>query len=221
MYSQALSSSFGFLISEYQILSGPGAVSFLLLLKASLNSSLLSSLLGPLCASVLLRSLSTRFLSFKWFWLLCCTSCPRKAWPFSSLVLPCWCLLSLMLFWYEHSLPFSTIDRTVSALSSSQMLSHLAFFASGAFSLNCSVLVFTACSFECVWVWSSFSFLPVFHCGMFFCPSFLGLTVLPWWLLHAFLWACYALCWFLLVQFWQCLNLTFHTWRDLAWCFAY
>ena len=117
MYSQALSSSFGFLISEYQILSGPGVVSFLLLLRASLNSSLLSSLLGPLCASVLLRSLSTRFLSFKWFWLLCCTTCPRKAWPFSSLVLPCWCLLSLMLFWYEHSLPFvGRIDRTVSAL---------------------------------------------------------------------------------------------------------
>ena len=184
----------------------------------------MSSLLGPLCASVLLRSLITCFLSSKWFWLLCCTTRPRKAWPFSSLVLPCWCLLSLMLFWYEHSLPFvGRIDSIVSALSSSQKLSHLASFASGAISLNCSVLVFIACSFECVWVWSSFSFLPVFHCGMFFlfklswshCPTMVAAS-------------CFSLsplC-FVLVSACavstQCLNLTFHTWRGyVAWCFAY
>ena len=57
-----------FLVSVYRILSGAGAVFFRLLLRASMNSSSLSSLSVPLCACVLLRSVHASFL-------LCCFGC--------------------------------------------------------------------------------------------------------------------------------------------------
>ena len=54
---------------------------------------------------------------------VCCMNCPSTAWPFSSLALPCWCLLCLGLFWYDHFLPFlGRIARTVSAIDNLHML---------------------------------------------------------------------------------------------------
>ena len=122
------------------------------------------------------------------------------------------CLLSPGLFWYDHSLPFAgRIARSASALielfteAFSFSFVFVVVAVSCAICLNCSVLLSIASlSVGGVWVWSNSSFLPVFYCGTFFCPSFLGLTFPPWWLLLAFPWAFRALrSWFPLAQFWH------------------
>ena len=163
-------------MSEYRILSGPGAVSFPLLPKVSLYSCV-SSLSGPLCARVLQicwdHSVHASFplscFGCSVLWIAQVQLNLSLRW---SLALPCLCLLSLGLFWYDHSLPFvGKIARSasvVSALNSSQKHFRFRFFC-----LWCYLSFGVHCSFGLwVWVWWSSSFLPVFHCGTFFCPIF-------------------------------------------------
>ena len=176
-------------MSEYRILSGPGAVSFPLLLRVSWNSSSVSSLWGPLCARVLQiywdHSVHASFplscFGCSVLWIAQVKLDPSLLW---SLALPCLCFLSLGLFWYDHSLPFvGRIARNVSvvsALSSSQKLFRFRFFCLWCYLLE--VLSFGVhCSFQlwvCVWLRSSF--LSVFHCATFFSVQYVfELTVPP------------------------------------------
>ena len=143
-------------MSEYRILSGPGAVSFSLLPRVSLNSSSVSSLSGPLCARVLQicwdHSVHASFplscFGCSGLWIAQVQLDLSLRW---SLALPCLCLLSLGLFWYDHSLPFvGRIARSVSvvsALSSSQKLFRFRFFCLWCYLLK--LLSFSVhCSFE-------------------------------------------------------------------------
>ena len=198
-------------MSEYRILSGPGALSFPLLLRVSLNSSSVSSLSGPLCARVLQicwdhsvhASLPLSCFGCSVLWLAQVQLDLSLRW---SLALPCLCLLSLGLFCYDHSLPFvGRIARSVNDVSalSSQKLFRFASFASRAICLNCSVLVsFAALSFG-----SGFGgglpFCQFFTAARVSVQYFFDLTVPPWRLLFAFSWAFRALCWFPLAPFWD------------------
>ena len=97
---------------------------------------------GPLCASVLLRSVSTCFLFF-------CFGCSVVGIAQVKLDPSLrWCLLSLGLVWYDHSLPFvGRIARTVSALfqhwiSHRSCSTNVSFFCPPCYiCVNCSVLV--------------------------------------------------------------------------------
>ena len=127
VYNSVLSASARFFISKYQTFFcvWTRCYIFPILLRASLNSST-----GTLCVSVLLRSLSIRFLLSRLLCLLCCMNWPNKN---SKTLLciglsPCpimffifhlapLCFLSRGLFWCDHSLPsVGTLARTVSAL---------------------------------------------------------------------------------------------------------
>ena len=148
VHRSALSSSVRFLVSEYRILSRPCAVSFPLFRRVWLNSYYVNLSSRPLCAHVLLRSLSICFISSQLFWLLCCMNRPRKAWPFSSLVFSLDLLASSrsgVSFGPNIALHFlGRIVDVFLALSSSRKLFHLASFSSPAVCLNCLVLVFIA-----------------------------------------------------------------------------
>ena len=143
-------------MSEYRILSGPGAESFSLLPRVSLNSSSVSSLSGPLCARVLQicwdHSVHASFpLSCFGCSVLWITQIKLDLSLRWSLALPCLCLQSLGLFWYDHFLPFvGRIARSVSvvsALSSSRKLFRFRFFCLWCYLLE--LLSFGVhCSFE-------------------------------------------------------------------------
>ena len=218
-------------MSEYRILSGPGAVSFPLLPRVSLNSSSVSSLSGQLCVRVLQicwdHSVHASFplscFGCSGLWIAQIKLDLSLRW---SLALPCLCLQSLGLFWYDHSLPFvGRIARSVSvvsALSSSQKLFRFRYFCLWCYLLE--VLSFGVhCNFELwVWVWWSSSFLPVFHCGTFFCPIFFRSHCAT--IVAAYCFSV-SLSRFVLVftcaVLTQCLNPTFRTTRGyVAWRFA-
>ena len=153
-YLSALSSSVRFFLSEYGIVSRPVAISFPLLLRALLNSSSASSSLGPLCASVLLRSLSICFLSCRVFRLHCMNH-PSKTLPFFSLVFHLALLVSSELGFISLSL-LVQLPELCQCCFSTEFVTET--FPFSFFCLLCYLLELLGfgihCRCECwVWVW--------------------------------------------------------------------